>query len=328
MGRFILRRIVWMIPSLFAVSLVSFIIMRLPPGDFVTSYAADLATSGAPADQATLDNLRHHYGLDRPLYVQYVSWIANALQGDLGVSFEYRAPVAQIIWSRLGMTFLVASCTLVFVWVVAFPIGIYSAVRQYRLGDYVITLLGFLGMATPNFLLALFVMYLSVVYLGYSVGGLFSPDFVQAPWSWARLADLLRHLWIPVLVLGVAGIAVLVRIMRANLLDELHKPYVETGRAKGLPEHTLILRYPVRVALNPFVSTVAWVLPTLVSGDVIVASVLSLPTAGPILIQALKTQDEYLAGALLMFQCIFVLIGTLFSDLLLAWLDPRIRYDR
>ena len=182
-------------------------------------------------------------------------------------------------------------------------------------------------MATPNFLLALFVMYVSVVYLGYSVGGLFSPDFVDAPWSFAKLLDLLKHLWIPVVVLGVAGVAALVRIMRANLLDELHKPYVEAGRAKGLAEITLILRYPVRVALNPFISTVGWVLPTIVSGDVIVSTVLSLPTSGPILIQALKTQDEYLAGALLMFQCLFVLIGTLASDLLLAWLDPRIRYD-
>ena len=252
----------------------------------------------------------------------------NALEGDLGVSFEYRAPVADIIWSRLGMTFLVASCTLIFVWAVAFPIGIYSALRQYKIGDYIITFLGFLGMATPNFLLALVIMYISVVYMGYSVGGLFSPDFVNAPWSFARLSDFLHHLWIPVVVLGVAGIAALIRIMRANLLDELHKPYVETGRAKGLPELTLVLRYPVRVALNPFISTVGWVLPTLVSGDVIVATVLSLPTAGPILIQALKTQDQYLAGALLLFQCIFVLIGTLLSDLLLAWLDPRIRYDQ
>ena len=225
------------------------------------------------------------------------------------------------------MTALVAFCTLIFVWLVSFPIGIYSAVRQYSVGDYVVTFLSFLGMATPNFLLALFVMYLSVVFLGYSVGGLFSPDFANVGWSLARIADLLHHLWIPVLVLGVAGIAALVRIMRANLLDELHKPYVETGRAKGLPELTLILRYPTRVALNPFISTVGWVLPVLVSGDVIVSSVLSLPTAGPILIQALKTQDMYLGGALIMFQCILVLIGTLLSDLLLVWIDPRIRYD-
>jgi peptide/nickel transport system permease protein len=317
-----------MIPSFFAVSVVAFTIIQLPPGDFVTSYAADMATSGSPADAATLDALRVRYGLDQPMVVQYFTWAGNALRGDLGMSFEYRAPVSDIIWGRLGMTTLVAFCTLAFVWAVAFPIGIFSAVKQYSIGDYIISFLSFLGMATPSFLLALFVMYMSVKYLGYSVGGLFSPDFVNAPWSWSRVLDLIQHLWIPVFVLGVAGIAALVRIMRANLLDELRKPYVETGRAKGLPETTLILRYPTRVALNPFISTVGWVLPVLVSGDVIVSSVLSLPTSGPILIQALKTQDMYLGGALIMFQCILVLVGTLASDLLLAWVDPRIRYDR
>jgi peptide/nickel transport system permease protein len=328
MFAYVVRRLLWMIPSFFAVSLVSFVIIQLPPGDFVTSYAADLATSGAPADEATLEALRQRYGLNDPLPLQYLRWVGNALQGDLGDSFEYRTPVSNIIWGRLGMTTLVAGCTLLFVWLVSFPIGIFSAVKQYSVGDYVVTFLSFLGMATPNFLLALFVMYMSVVFLGYDVGGLFSADFVHEPWSWARILDLLHHLWIPVLVLGVAGIAALVRIMRANLLDELNKPYVVTGRAKGLPELTLILRYPTRVALNPFISTVGWVLPVLVSGDVIVSSVLSLPTAGPILIQALKTQDMYLGGALIMFQCILVLVGTLVSDLLLVWIDPRIRYDR
>jgi peptide/nickel transport system permease protein len=324
---FILRRLLWMIPSFFVVSVVAFTIIQLPPGDFVTSYAADLATSGSPANPATLDAMRLRYGLDQPMVVQYFRWVGNALQGDLGMSFEYRTPVADIIWNRLGMTALVAFCTLLFVWIIAFPIGVYSAVRQYSIGDYVITFLCFLGMATPNFLLALFVMYLSIEFLGYSVGGLFSPDYVIAPWDLGRVFDLLTHLWIPVVVLGVAAIASLVRIMRANLLDELGKPYVETGRAKGLPELTLILRYPTRVALNPFISTVGWILPVLVSGDVIVSSVLSLPTAGPILIQALKTQDMYLGGALIMFQCILVLIGTLLSDILLVWFDPRIRYD-
>lgn len=327
MLRFIFRRLLWMIPSFFAVSLVAFTIIQLPPGDFVTSYAADLATSGSPASAETLDSLRIRYGLDQPMPIQYLQWVSNALQGDLGLSFEYRAPVGDIIWNRLGMTALVAFCTLLFVWVIAFPIGVFSAVRQYSVSDYVVTFLSFLGMATPNFLLALIVMYLSVVFLGYSVGGLFSPEFVNEPWSGERIADLLKHLWIPVFVLGVAGVAALVRVMRANLLDELGKPYVETGRAKGLPELTLILRYPTRVALNPFVSTVGWVLPVLVSGDVIVSSVLSLPTAGPVLIQALKTQDMYLGGALIMFQCILVLVGTLLSDILLVWLDPRIRYD-
>ncbi|CAN5501146.1 ABC transporter permease [soil metagenome] len=327
MLRFILHRLLWMIASFFAVSLVAFTIIQLPPGDFVTSYAADLATSGSPASADTLQALRIRYGLDQPMPMQYLRWVSNALHGDLGLSFEYRAPVADIIWNRLGMTALVAVCTLLFVWIIAFPVGVFSAVRQYSLGDYVITFLSFLGMATPNFLLALFVMYLSVIFLGYSVGGLFSPEFVNAAWGWDRIVDLLKHLWIPVFVLGVAGIAALVRIMRANLLDELGKPYVETGRAKGLPELTLILRYPARVALNPFVSTVGWVLPVIVSGDVIVSSVLSLPTAGPVLIQALKTQDMYLGGALIMFQCMLVLVGTLLSDLLLLWLDPRIRYD-
>ncbi|MGF7160856.1 peptide/nickel transport system permease protein [Rhodoligotrophos appendicifer] len=325
---FILRRFLWMIPSFIAVSIVAFTIIQLPPGDFVTSYAADLATSGSPADSDTLDALRIRYGLDQPYVVQYLTWIGNALRGDLGRSFEYRAPVSDIIWGRLGMTTLVAFCTLAFVWLIAFPVGVFSAVRQYSVGDYVVTFLSFLGMATPSFLLALFVMYMSVKFLGYSVGGLFSTEYINAPWSLAKVADLLHHLWIPVVVLGVAGIASLVRIMRANLLDELGKPYVETGRAKGLPEMTLILRYPTRVALNPFISTVGWVLPVLVSGDVIVSSVLSLPTSGPILIQALKTQDMYLGGALIMFQCILVLVGTLLSDLLLAWVDPRIRYDR
>lgn len=324
----ILRRLFWMVPSFFAVSIVAFTIIQLPPGDFVTSYAADLATSGSPANADTLDALRVRYGLDQPFVVQYLKWVGNAFRGDLGMSFEYRAPVADIIWGRLGMTALVAFCTLAFVWAVAFPIGVFSAVRQYSVGDYVVTFLSFLGMATPSFLLALFVMYISVKYLGYSVGGLFSTQYVNAPWSWPKVFDLIQHLWIPVVVLGVAGIAALVRIMRANLLDELGKPYVETARAKGLPELTLILRYPTRVALNPFISTVGWVLPVLVSGDVIVSSVLSLPTSGPILIQALKTQDMYLGGALIMFQCILVLVGTLLSDLLLVWVDPRIRYDR
>ena len=328
MLNFLLRRLLWMIPSFIAVSVVAFTIIQLPPGDFVTSYAADLATSGSPASAEQLQELRIRYGLDQPLPVQYLRWIGNALHGDLGVSFEYRAPVADLIWNRLGMTALVAFCTLLFVWVIAFPVGVFSAVRQYSLGDYLITFLCFLGMATPNFLLALFVMYVSVVFLGYSVGGLFSPEFVHAPWSIERLVDLLQHLWLPVVVLGVAGIAALVRIMRANLLDELGKPYVETARAKGLAEIALTLRYPTRVALNPFVSTVGWVLPVLVSGEVIVSSVMSLPTAGPVLIQALKTQDMYLGGALIMFQCILVLVGTLLSDLLLVWLDPRIRYDR
>ena len=323
---YVIRRLLWMIPSFFAVSLVSFIIIRLPPGDFVTSYAADLATSGAPADEATLDNLRIRYGLKDPLPLQYLRWVGNALRGDLGDSFEYRTPVADIIWGRLGMTALVAFCTLIFVWLVSFPIGIYSAVRQYSVGDYIVTFFSFLGMATPNFLLGIFVMYLSVVYLGYSVGGLFSPDFANVGWSLARVADLLKHLWIPILVLGVAGIAALVRIMRANLLDELQKQYTVTARAKGMRPLPALIKYPFRMALNPFVADIGNLLPHLVSGSVLVSLVLSLPTVGPVLLQALKQQDQFLAGFILMFVAVLTVVGMLISDLMLAVLDPRIRF--
>lgn len=323
---FIVRRILWMIPSVAAISLLAFTIIQLPPGDFVTSYAAELAASGDAVDPAVLENLRARFGLDQPFHIQYLKWIGGILQGDFGMSLEWRTPVSELIWSRLAMTALVSACTLIFIWVIAFPIGIYSAVRQYSVGDYIATFFGFLGMATPSFLLALFIMYVAVVYFGLSVGGLFSPEYADAPWSWARAWDMLPRLWIPVVVLGTAGTAALIRIMRANLLDELHKPYVVTGRAKGLKESDLILRYPVRVALNPFISTVGWVLPTLISGEVIVSSVLSLQTSGPLLLQALKNQDMYLAGAFIMLMCLLVLLGTLLSDVLLAWLDPRIRY--
>jgi peptide/nickel transport system permease protein len=323
---FIVRRILWMIPSVAAISLLAFTIIQLPPGDFVTSYAAELAASGDAVDPAVLEHLRARFGLDQAFHIQYLKWIGGILQGDFGDSLEWRTPVSELIWSRLAMTALVSACTLIFIWIVAFPIGIYSAVRQYSIGDYIATFFGFLGMATPSFLLALFIMYVAVVYFGLSVGGLFSPEYADAPWSWARVWDMLPRLWIPVVVLGTAGTAALIRIMRANLLDELHKPYVVTGRAKGLKESDLILRYPVRVALNPFISTVGWVLPTLISGEVIVSSVLSLQTCGPLLLQALKNQDMYLAGAFIMLMCLLVLLGTLLSDVLLAWLDPRIRY--
>lgn len=323
---FIGRRILWMIPSLFAVSLVAFIIMQLPPGDFVTSYAAELAAAGTTPDPASMAELRQRWGLDQAFYVQYLKWIGNLLSGDLGVSLEWRTPVADLVWSRMGMTSIVAACTLLFIWVLALPCGIYSAVKQYSIGDHVLTLLGFIGMAIPGFLLALVVMYVASVHFGYSVGGLFSPEFSNAPWSVARVRDLLSRLWIPVAVLGFLGTASLIRVMRANLLDELHKPYVETARAKGLSELNVILRYPVRLALIPFVSTVGWVLPSLVSGEVIVSSVMSLETAGPLLLQALKTQDIFVAGAFIMMMCVLVLVGTLLSDILLAIVDPRIRY--
>jgi peptide/nickel transport system permease protein len=247
------------------------------------------------------------------------------LRGDFGYSFEWRRPVAQLLWDRLGFTFIISLATLLLTWIIAFPIGIYSAVRQYSIGDYLFTFLGFLGLAIPDFLAALVLMWIAFAVFGQSVGGLFSPDYVDAPWSVAKVLDMLSHLWIPALILGIGGTAGLIRIMRANLLDELHKPYVTTARAKGLPELKLILKYPVRVALNPFVSTVGWSLPHLISGTVIVGVVLNLPTNGPLLLRALLSQDMYLAGSFILMLSVLTVIGTLVSDILLAWLDPRIR---
>ncbi|MCB0062206.1 MAG: ABC transporter permease, partial [Caldilineaceae bacterium] len=268
------------------------------------------------------------YGLGQPVYVQYWKWVSGILfRGDFGRSFAWNMPVSDLIWGRLTLTFVLSLSTLLFIWIVAFPIGVYSAVRQYSVGDYIATFFGFLGVAIPNFLLALVLMYIAFKYFNQSVGGLFSPDYQEAPWSLAKVGDLLAHLWIPIIIIGTDGTAGLIRIMRANLLDELRKPYVVTARAKGLPEWKLLLKYPVRVALNPFISTVGWVLPSLVSGSAIVAIVLSLPTTGPLLLRALLSQDMYLAASFLLMLSILTVIGTLLSDLLLAWLDPRIRYE-
>ncbi len=328
MGGFILRRVLYMIPTIFLISVISFAIIQLPPGDYLSSLMAELASSGETMDSTAVAAMRERYGLDRPIYVQYWKWIEGIIsRGDFGQSFEWNRPVGEMIWERLGLTFAVSFSTLLLIWGVSIPIGIYSAVRQYSLGDYLFTFIGFVGLAIPNFLLALVLMYVSFKYFGQSVGGLFSPEYIEAPWSIAKFWDMLTHLWVPVIVIGTAGMAALIRIMRANLLDELYKPYVVTCRAKGMPEWRLILEYPVRVALNPFVSTIGWILPTLVSGAVIVAVVLSLPTTGPLLLKALIAQDMYLAGTMIMMLSILTVIGTLISDILLAWLDPRIRYQ-
>lgn len=328
MGAYILRRLLYMIPTVIIISMISFAIIQLPPGDYLTSLIAQLASSGESMNSAQVAALRERYGLDQPLFVQYWKWISNiVLHGDFGMSFEWNRPVSTMIWERLGLTFLVSFVTLLFVWAIALPIGIYSAVRQYSLGDYVFTFFGFVGLAVPNFLLALLLMYVSFAFFGQSVGGLFSPDYVDAPWSWAKVVDLVGHLWIPVIVIGTSSMAALIRVMRANLLDELYKPYVVTARAKGLPEWRLILTYPVRVALNPFISTIGWILPSLVSGAVIVSVVLSLPTTGPMLLQSLLSQDMYLAGSIILLLSVLTVIGTLISDILLAWLDPRVRYQ-
>lgn len=324
---YILRRMVWLIPNLIAISVVSFVIIQLPPGDWATSYVANLRASGEQISDSDIQALRSRYGLDEPLPRQYLKWIGRVVQGDFGRSFEWGLPVDEIMWGRLQLTFIVSLTTLLITWLLAFPIGIYSAVKQYSIGDYIFTFLGFIGLAVPNFLLALIMLYIGLHYFDTSLTGLFSPEYENADWSWGRIKDLLNHLWIPVLILSTSGTAGLIRIMRANLLDELRKPYVITARAKGLPEWKVILKYPVRVALNPFVSTVGWSLPRLVSGTIIVAIVLNLPTTGPLLLNALTSQDMYLAASFIMLLSLLTVVGTLVSDILLGWLDPRIRLD-
>jgi peptide/nickel transport system permease protein len=326
MLQYIARRVMLMIPTIFVISIISFMIIQLPPGDYLTTYVARLTAQGETVNEAELAFLKERYGLGRPVYEQYFMWMKNIItKGDFGQSFTWNRPVNELIWDRLAFTMLVTGVTTMFVWVVALPIGIYSAVRQYSIGDYIATLFGFIGLATPNFLLALILMFVSIKYLDLSVGGLFSPEYADAPWSLAKVTDLLSHLWIPVIILGMAGTAGLIRIMRANLLDELHKPYVITARAKGVPERRLIWRYPVRAALNPFVSTIGWTLPALISGSIIVSVVLNLPTTGPLLLQALRQQDMYLAGSFILVVSCLTVIGTLLSDIALGWLDPRIR---
>ncbi len=327
MGRFIIRRLLGMIPFIFLVSVTVFLLIKLTPGDFVSNYAASLAASGETVDDAMLESMRARYGLDQPVIVQYWDWISGVMQGDFGYSFQWQQPVISLIGERIGLTLVLSVSTLLLTWAVALPIGVYSAVRRYSFGDYFFTMIGFLGLAIPGFLMALILMFVGVSVFHTDVGGLFSPAYVNAPWGWDRVVDLAKHLWVPMVILGTSGAASLIRIMRANLLDQLHQPYVDTARAKGLSEITLLIRYPIRVALNPFVSTLGFVLPQLVSGSVIISIVLNLPTAGPLLLQALLGQDQYLAGAFLLLLCSLTVFGTLLSDILLALLDPRIRYQ-
>jgi peptide/nickel transport system permease protein len=320
-----LRRILLLIPTIIAISMISFLVIQLPPGDFLTNYIITLEAQGELIDQARIDALRMYYGLDQPIYTQYLKWVWHIMHGQFGQSLQWQTPVGELIWERLGLTLALSTSSLVFIWLVALPIGIYSAVRQYSIPDYVFSVISFIGLGIPNFLLALIVMWFAFSSFGISIGGLFSNEYSGAPWSWAKLVDLLKHIWIPMVVLGTGGTAGLIRIMRANLLDEMSKPYVQTARAKGLTERGLVLKYPVRVALNPFVSTIGWTLPRLVSGSVIVSVVLGLPTTGPLLLSSLQAQDMYLAGTFVLMLSILTVIGTLISDILLALLDPRIR---
>lgn len=325
---YIARRLLTMVPTLLAISIVTFIIIQLPPGDYLTTYAAQLREQGDVVDEVVMARLRQRYGLGEPIYVQYVKWIAGiVLRGDWGESMYFKKPVKDLIWERIGLTFVLSFTTLLFGWLVSIPVGVYSATHQYSLADYIVTAINFIGKGLPEFMLALVIMWLVTSYFGMSVGGLFSPEYLQAPWSLAKFVDMLKHIWIPIFILAVGSTANGIRITRANLLDELKKPYVETGRAKGLQETKLIWKYPVRVALNPFFSTVGWSLADLISGTTIVAIVLSLQTTGPMLFTALINQDMYLAGSFILLLSALTIIGTLLSDLLLAWVDPRIRLE-
>ena len=325
MLRYMVRRLLFAIPTIFAISIVSFILIQLPPGDFLDSYAANLAAQGEEINAEQLHALREAYGLGQPVYIQYGKWVWNMLHGDFGRSLEWGMPVESLIWESLGLTVALSLFTLLFTWLLAIPIGVYSATHQYSLGDYTATFVGFIGLGVPSFMIALVLMWVAYSAFGLDVGGLFSDQFKNAPWSLAKVWDLIMHLWIPALILGLGGTAGLIRTMRANTLDELHKPYVMTAQSKGLKRNALVWRYPVRVALNPFVSSAGLQLPDLISGGTIVGVVLSLPTAGPLLLRALQSQDMYLAGAFILLLSILTVLGTLISDIVLAWLDPRIR---
>ncbi|HJQ58302.1 MAG TPA: ABC transporter permease [Vineibacter sp.] len=327
MTRYILERLA-LLPLLMVVySFVIFVIIQAPPGDFLTTYIATLASSGSSMSVEQVEALRQQYGLDQPMLVQYVLWMKQLFVGNLGLSLEYQRPNADLILEQLGLTLALALFSFVLTWAIAVPAGIYSATHPRSLVDHVLTVINYVGVATPNFMLALVLMWVAFAYFDISVTGLFSPEFADAPWSWARVWDLLKHLWLPALVLGIAGTARLSRIMRANLLDELNKPHVVTARAKGMKEWRLVLRYPVRLAFNPLVSTIGWYLPQLFSGSLIVATVMNLPNIGPLLLRALVNQDMYLAGGILLIYSFLTIVGTLLSDILLALIDPRIRVE-
>lgn len=327
MSQYIAKRLL-ILPFLLVVfSIFVFIIIQAPPGDFVTSYIAELAASGSAVEQTQIDALRERYGLDQPMHVQYVRWMSQVLSGDLGFSLDWQKPIQELIGERLMLTVMLGLFTFAFTWLLAVPIGIISAVKQYSFLDYSFSIFNYIGVATPTFMTALILMWLAFSYFGVSVTGLFSPEYVDAPWSTGRVVDLLKHMWLPMVILGLDGTARLARIMRANLLDELNKPYVEMARAKGMSEWNLVMKYPVRLAINPLISTIGWYLPLIFSGSVIVATVLNLPTIGPMLLRSLTNQDMFLAGTIVMVYLFLAIIGTLISDILLAWIDPRIRME-
>lgn len=326
---YIVRRVLLMFPTLFLVSVVSFIALQLPPGDYLTTFASQLSSAGESVDQQAIDNLRERYGLGQPVEVQYVKWVTGIItRGDWGQSMEWQKPVSSLIWDRMGLTVALAVFSLLISWLIAIPVGVYTATHQYSLPDYVMSAFSFLGVGVPAFLWALIIMYFAQSVLGLSVGGLFSEQYIQAPWSWDKVIDLLKHIWIPALIVALVNTAGDLRTTRANMLDEINKPYVELARAKGLTEGRLIWKYPVRVALNPFFSTVGWSLASRISDITLLSVVLSLDTTGPMQLRALISQDMYLAGSFLVLLSVLVVLGTLVSDIALAWADPRIRLGR
>ncbi|MEQ8862735.1 MAG: ABC transporter permease [Marinovum algicola] len=322
---YLVRRLLVMVPTLVAISIITFIIIQLPPGDYLSTLIAEMESQGENVDLAKIAALRAQYGLDLPMWQQYAVWAGGLLRGDFGYSFEYQLPVSDVVGDRVLLTVVLNFGTILFIYLVSFPIGIYSATHQYSVGDYGLTLVGFIGLATPNFLLALVLLYFANVWFGTSIGGLMDPSYIDQPWTWGKILSVLEHLWVPVVVIGTSGTAAMIRRLRANLLDELQKQYVVTARAKGLPPLRALLKYPLRMALNPFIADIGNMLPQVVSGSAVVAMVLSLPTTGPMLIGALQSQDMYLAGSFLMFLAVLTVVGMLLSDLALAWLDPRIR---
>ena len=314
-----------MIPTLFAISIITFVIIQLPPGDYLSTYIAELQSQGENVDIAKIEALRAQYGLDKSMVEQYCFWVLGLLQGDLGFSFEYQLPVSEVVGDRLLLTLILNFTTIIFIWLVSFPIGIYSATHQYSWGDYGLTFVGFIGLATPNFLLALILLYFANVWFGTSIGGLMDPIYIDQPWSTAKFLSILEHLWVPVVVIGTSGTASMIRRLRANMLDELQKQYVITAKAKGLHPLKALIKSPLRTSLNPFIADIGNMLPQIISGSAIVSMVLSLPTTGPMLISALQSQDMYLAGSFLIFLALLTVVGMFLSDLALAWLDPRIR---
>ncbi len=324
---YLIRRILIMVPTLVVTSFIIFAIIQAPPGDYLETYIAELQSRGEAVDQARIDLLRSEYGLDRPFVEQYAVWAWKLIQGDMGYSFEYQAPVTEVVGDRLWLTFIISLATILFTWIVAFPIGVYTAVRQYSIGDYVATTIGFLGLAVPNFLLALIMMHFLNIWFDVEIGGLMDSAYVDQPWTGEKIFSVLTHMIVPVIVIGTAGTASMIRRLRANLLDELSKQYVVTGRAKGLSPLKLLIKYPLRISLNPFIADIGSYLPSLVSSAAVVSIVMNLPTTGPMLIEALRSQDMYLAGSFLMFLSLLTIIGVFISDLALALLDPRIRLE-